>query len=162
MTKEDCSEKILAFCEYFRKLLKSIMLIKDANKETTYLLQRMACVCALDALSKCVAEPGVNNKQRFTVFIKYFCDWKDSNRVSIPHLVKLLKCNPSPALEELRCFANREFKRRAAANIMPINSEPTWDDVIKIAKRPRTSTCDNDGRAFSVESVSHCSLMSQF
>jgi hypothetical protein len=127
-TKGDKPRKdIERFTGYFKKQLEEISQLTTTSAE---LYRRLLYVSVLDTLAGSVL-PKRRNKDRFTYFIQRFCQWPDGDRVSLPHLVQLLRKNPDPVFEHLREWATEKHKimPMGGGALVPIGKDPTFDEA---------------------------------
>ncbi len=75
--------------------------------------------------------PKRSNKNRFVYFVERFCQWPDGKRVSLTHLLQLLRKNPDPAFEKLRVWALEQYKALPVQDgkLIPISDDPSFDEV---------------------------------
>lgn len=120
-------DSIDRFVEYFKKQLDEIRSLQTEHAE---LYRRLLYASLLDTLAGAVL-PKRPNRERFTYFLQRFCRWPDGDRVSLPHLVQLLRKNPDPAFQDLREWALAKFKALPVhgGTLMPISHDPTFDEV---------------------------------
>ena len=69
------------------------------------LFKKILYVGILDALSKTVSYPNQKNRERFVSLIRNFSNWKYAEKISLPHLVRLLQKVHSPEFSDLRAYA---------------------------------------------------------
>ena len=81
---------------------KLTLIQKAEFGESTRLFKKILYLGLIDALSKSVTGPKTGNRERITSFLKYFSNWKYQEKVSLPHLVRLLHKVPDPQFSELR------------------------------------------------------------
>ena len=127
------------FTGYFKNQVEEIASIESGHSE---LYRRLLYASLLDTLAGTVM-PRRLNRERFVHFVKRFCHWSDGNKVSLSHLVQLLRKNPDPAFEKLRKWAISEFKDLSvhAGRLMLIDEDPCLDLVKKnwpVQKEHRT------------------------
>ncbi len=115
------------FFEYFAKLRKDL---DDIDVPHGLLFKCLSCFSMLDTLSRCVGDTKENRK-RFLNLIKNFCDWKDGERISVPHLVRYLQIHPSQEFEDLRVFGNQKIDAWKPGNILTIVDDIEVDEVRK-------------------------------
>jgi hypothetical protein len=153
---EDLKEQITTFVGYFRNQLDWIARLKsDGHYEQLY--KKILYVTVLDALSKAVY-PKRGNRERLILFIKEFSKWKDAERVSLTHLVQLLKRTPEPAFEDLRKYAAEKFSAWPvhASQIVNIDIDP---DINAVTQRwPVEKEHRMPIEKVSLESLQHCYL----
>ncbi len=128
-------KSIDSFIGYFKKQLDEIQALQTEHAE---LYRRLLYASVLDTLAGSVL-PKRPNRDRFTYFLQRFCQWPDGDRVSLPHLVQLLRKNPDPAFEKLREWALAEFKALSVhgSALMPISHDPSFDDVKRLWPAPK-------------------------
>jgi len=95
------------FTQYFEEEINRVtkIIIEGENHPAT-LHKKLIFAAILDSLSKCIF-PRKGNKDRFISFLIEFSEWQDHDRISLPHLFRLLKRNPEPAFFKLRNFTTR-------------------------------------------------------
>lgn len=123
----DFQKGIDRFTDYFGKQLEEIGALKSEHGE---LYQKLLYVAVLDTLAGSVT-PKRLNRDRFIYFVQRFCKWSDGERVSLPHLVQLLRKNPDPAFQNLREWALGKFDALPVhgGELMPIARDPLFDEV---------------------------------
>lgn len=125
------SDKLLKdidrFTGYFRGQIEEVSTLSTKHAE---LYQRLLYASILDTLAGTVL-PRRTNRDRFVSFVRRFCRWPDGERVSLPHLVQLIKRNPDPAFEKLRVWALSSYRALPVhlGDFMPISHDPSFDDV---------------------------------
>jgi len=126
LSHKDETEK---FVDYFRRHLHSIAAL-PVECVSTPLYQKILYVTVLDALSKSVY-PRSGNRTRMVSFLRKFSEWQDAEKVSLTHLVQLLKRVPDPAFEELRTFAVETFEKWPVhkGEIVTLDVDPTFETV---------------------------------
>jgi hypothetical protein len=124
---DDTHVAIDRFTGYFEKQVAELRALTTEHQE---LYRKLLYVSVLDALARSVV-PKRGNRDRFTYLLKRFCRWPDGERVSLPHLVELLRRNPDPAFEKLRLWAAEKDKKLPVhgGSLMPISHDPTFDEV---------------------------------
>ena len=122
------SSDIDRFIEYFKKQLAEIRVFSSDHGE---LYRKLLYVSILDTLAGSVMPKRDKNRDRFIYYIERFCRWPDGERVSLPHLVELLRRNPDPAFEKLRKWGQKAFKQLPVHGgaLMPISHDPLFKDV---------------------------------
>ncbi|MFC5303245.1 hypothetical protein [Azospira restricta] len=137
MTKPDqLKSDITRFCDYFDSQVKDIETLQSSHDE---LYRKLLFVAVLDTLSGTVM-PRRKNKERFVGFVQRFCRWSDGSRVSLPHLVQLLRKNPDPALDSLRKWALQKYSQLPVHSgaLMHISEDP----LLEAVKREWPSSSD--------------------
>lgn len=126
-TSKDPEDSIDRFCGYFTDQVAEIGALESTHGE---LYRKLLFVGVLDTLAGTLM-PRRSNKERFTGFVRRFCKWPDGERVSLPHLVQLLRKNPDPAFGSLRKWALAKYDQLPVHSgvLMPITQDPIFDDV---------------------------------
>ena len=123
------------FSEYF---FKQICEIESIETEHAELFRRLLYSSVLDTLAGTVM-PERSNKDRFIHLIKRFCRWSDGDKISLTHLVQLLRINPDPAFEKLRTWTLEKYKALPvqSGQLMPITSDPSFEEVKNLWPGPK-------------------------
>lgn len=113
----------------------------------------------LDALAR-AAYPGKPNRWRFLSVVGSSSAWADQNRVSLPHLARLLTRLPDPEFSRLRAFVHAELATWVPGNIVKLNSDPPMDAVLGLW--PSAGVYRQLNKAVSARSLQHVSLLYQY
>jgi hypothetical protein len=97
--------------------------------ESTALFQKVLYSSMLDALSRTTSHPKKGNRERVTEFIRTFCDWATCERISLPHLVKLLDKVPDPAFSNLRQYSFSLIDQWQEGMLIPLDSDPEFQEI---------------------------------
>jgi len=152
-------EKVEEFVGHFRAQINFIAGLRS-DGSSTELYKQILYVCVLDTLSKAIyTNPKQTNCERFVSFVNKFAKWNDATRISLTHLVQLLKFNPNPDFENLRIYAASEFKKWPvlAGAIRNIDIDPDFN-LIKSKLSIDKKLCTPTGNV-SLESLQHCHLL---
>jgi len=127
MTSE-LKKDIDRFINHFRQQLSDIEAINTPNAD---LYQRLLYASVLDTLAGAVFSKRPSNRDRFISFLQRFCQWPEGNRVSLSHLVQLLRKNPDPAFAKLRIWAIAKYNLLPihGGQIIDISLDPSFDEV---------------------------------
>jgi hypothetical protein len=117
------------FANHFRKQVGYIETLQ-CNGHSRQLYQKALFVCVLDTLAKPIY-PKKGSQDRFTAFVERFCGWEDGSRVSLTHLVQLVRRSPEPDFEPLRLLAFEQFKKWPVhgSGIVKLGSDPDYKSV---------------------------------
>lgn len=130
MKKNDLKEDIDRFIGFFKDKLDTV---KTANfGESDALLKKTLYVGFIDALSGTVSHKKKGNRERFVSFVETFTDWKHCNRVSLPHLVRLIQKVPDPEFSNLRKFAYERYDAWDEVRIIGLDFDPEYEEVKKL------------------------------
>ncbi len=126
-TPGDLRSDINHFCDYFESQISEIHGLHSKHEE---LYRKLLFVGVLDTLAGTVM-PRRKNKERFIGFVRRFCKWPDGERVSLPHLVQLLRKNPDPVFGGLRRWALQRYNALPVHSgaLMPISQDPLVEEV---------------------------------
>lgn len=126
---EELKANIDRFLGFFRSRLQEIRNV-DCG-ESTALFRKVLYSSLLDALSRTTSHPKRwnRNRERITEFIRTFCDWKDCERISLTHLVRLLEKVPDPAFSSLRQYAFSLIDKWGEGEIVSLARDPEFRDV---------------------------------
>lgn len=120
-------ESVDRFLDFFREKLKEIR--KLECESSTALFRKILYSSLLDALSKTTAHPKKGNRERMVEFIRNFCDWPCSDKVSLPHLIRLLEKVPDPAFSNLRQYAYSLHDQWGEGEVITLDKDPALQDV---------------------------------
>ncbi len=121
------------FVSYFHNTIDAIRDLKvdpDPNGDRKTLFQRALYMGVIDALSKTVY-PKRGNRDRFVCFIRSFAKWQYSEKVSLPHLLRLASRNPEPELSKLREYANAEISKWRQGEVIKLDRDPDDSSVVR-------------------------------
>ena len=130
-------EDIQRFVGFFKRQLQVIESAQFAEKGDLY--KKALLVSVIDALSKTVY-PRKGNRDRFVSFIRYFGKWKDCERISLPHLVRLLEKVPDTDFSELRKFALSRFAEWPEGEVICLDKDPDYAEVQKLWPKEKEYT----------------------
>ena len=121
------NENIDRYCNHFSR---QIVRVNEVSDEEGGLFRKILLSSILDAMSRSVCPPG-GNRKGFTFLVKNFGDWPDHNRVSLPHLEKLLKDNTDTAFKKLREITATRLKEwKHPMNTIPLDRDPVLDEIV--------------------------------
>jgi hypothetical protein len=125
------TDSINQFISFFREQAESISSIQISRPVDYLVFKRILYIGIIDALSKTVY-PRKGNRDRFVSFVKNFSKWKFCEKVSLPHLVRLLEETPDPEFSDLRKFAFSHFDTWVPGEIVELDKDPDHDEVYKL------------------------------
>ncbi len=153
MSEQD-DQAINRYCEHF---LKQIGQIQAFSGESAALFKKTLFCSLLDALSRSV-HPRKEPRDRFTSLVRRFGRWSHQDRVSLPHLVRLLQLTPDPAFEKLRKFALQKLAQwRAPWDVISLDQDPLIDEVSKYW--PRNEEYKMPIERVRLDSLTHLQLL---
>lgn len=151
-------ERIHSFTTYFEGHIQEISRLTSQGDHILH-YQRVLYVTVLDALSK-VVFPNSGNRQRMVNLLSRFSAWKEHDRISLPHLAKLLKLAPEPALEPLRLYVLNEHNKWISGEIIMLDRDPSYQDISKLWPRDNEYKFPIKGinKDVTLESLQHVNL----
>lgn len=100
---KDLEDSVDRFLHYFSE---KFALIHPPNDNTMdKLFVKILSVGLLDALSKTTTPNNMGNRDRLVSFVRNFSEWRNCDKISLPHLVKYLELFPSPEYSSVREYA---------------------------------------------------------
>ncbi len=130
-------QDIERFVGFFKRQLEVIDSAQFAEKGNLY--KKALLVNVIDALSKTVY-PRKGNRDRFVSFIRHFGEWRDCERISLPHLVRLLEKVPDTDFSELRKFALSRFAEWPDGEVIYLDKDPDYSEVYKLWPKDKEYT----------------------
>ncbi len=152
----DPQKDIDRFISYFKDQLSEIQSLSTKHDR---LYRSLLYVTVLDTLAKSVLPKRKGNQDRYVYYVKRFCKWKDAERVSLVHLVQLLKKNPDPVFEKLRIWALDKFSKLSVhgSRLMPISDDLDVEEVKKYWPTSKEHRIPIQG--IGLHSLQHCNLL---
>lgn len=150
---ESLTERIDRFHSYFRSQISTINQLE--SPDYSYHYKRILFVSVLDALSK-VPFPRQNSRNRMVSFIREFSAWEESERVSLPHLVKLLNLSPEPQFESLRAHARGLLSSWLPGEVVGLDRDPSYKEIHRLW--PRGQDLRTPIKGVTLESLQHTHL----
>jgi len=148
------NEAIERYCNHFSK---QIVRVNEISGEAQILFRKILFSSILDALSRSVY-PHEENRNAFTLLVKNFGDWPDHNRVSLPHLEKLLKDNTDVAFEKLRKIACERLKSwQHPMNTISLDCDPILEEIAEHWPEGRKLIIGN--KKISLDWLTHLQLL---
>ena len=140
---EKTERNILDYIQYFRD---QVHLIDDHCPKTVdgELHSRILYMALLDAISHTL-NPQAKNRDRVVNFVSKFCDWAECNRVSLPHLYKLVGRNLDPQIAPLREFAISCITQWIPAEKVLLSRDPEFIELENLWPRNGDTLLSIDG-----------------
>ncbi len=123
----ELEESIEKFLGFFSRKLETIK--KAEFDESTQLFQKILYLGVIDALSKSVTIPKTGNRERITSFLRHFTLWSDQDRISLPHLIRLLSKVPDPQFSDLREYAFECYETWSEGEVIHLDRDLTFKEV---------------------------------
>jgi hypothetical protein len=151
-------EKIESYSKKFVALFKRRIEVIDSAKfsEASSLYKKILFVGVIDALSKTIY-PRKGNRDRFVSFVRNFANWKDCERISLLHLVKLLEKVPDTDFSELRKSAFSLFAQWDEGETVYLNRDPDYSAIQKLW--PKEKEYMKPLENIQLDSLKHVHLM---
>lgn len=127
--QKEIVESVDRFIGFFKNKMRTI----DCSefRESTPLFKKILYVGLLDALAGTIYSRKIPNRTKFTSFISQFGGWREQDRVSLPHLVRLLNKFPDPEFSLLRQYAYSLIDNWSPGEVIKINQDPPLSEVKK-------------------------------
>lgn len=156
---ETLDKRIDRLISYFEGHLQEILQIGGQGHHALH-YRRILYVTVLDALTKIVFPNTGNRRQRMVNLLGTFSEWKEHDRISLPHLVKLLNLTPEPVFEPLRVYAIGQYYNWASGDVITLDRDPSYDEIRRLW--PRDSEykfpIKDINKEISLESLQHVHL----
>lgn len=121
------AENIDQFVSFFRDRLDEIGQI---NVLYAHQYRKMLYLSAVDALARVRYPKETSNQKRFTEFVGEFSKWPDSQRISLPHLDKLLQNADDPQFSALREFVRSKMSQWKSGKVYSLDTvDPNIKDM---------------------------------
>jgi hypothetical protein len=76
--------------------------------------------------------PTKGNRERFVGLLKNFSEWKEGDRISLPHLVQLLAKAPDPRFLKVRALAHSKLDKWGPSEIVTLERDPAFKELYKL------------------------------
>jgi len=140
------------FLSFFEGKVNHIKSIKA--EESIILFQKILYIGIIDALSKTVASPKKGPRERVVSLIRNFAKWDNCDRISLPHLVRMLQKVPDPEFSELREYAFNIFEAWRPGTLFYLDKDPAYNDINKLWPSNLSKPLEN----INLESFQHVNL----
>jgi hypothetical protein len=150
---ESISDRIDRFHSYFQSQISTINQLE--SPEYLFHYKRILFISILEALSK-VLFPRMRPRNRMVNFICEFSGWEEADRVSLPHLVKLMSLSPEPQFEPLRSHANELFRTWNTGDVIGLDRDPSYEDIQRLW--PKSQELRAPIHGVTLESLQHVHL----
>lgn len=145
------------FTQYFEEEInRATKIIIEGENHPATLHKKLIFAAILDSLSKCIF-PRKGNKDRFISFLIEFSEWQDHDRISLPHLFRLLKRNPEPAFFKLRNFTTTKLNEWVEGELVELSRDPTISEIRRFWPDEKDYKKPLDG--VSIEFLQHSHLL---
>lgn len=142
---------------YWHHFSNQINQIADLSCESADLFKETLFCSLIDALSRSVF-PWKQPRDRFTSLVQRFGRWEHQDRISLPHLARLLQLAPDPAFEKLRRFVlEKLFYWKAPWDVVTLDQDSLMEEVSKYW--PRNNEYKMPIEKVRIESLTHLHLL---
>ncbi len=123
------NEEITAFVKYFRSSLSRLKVYELAPEDRFW--KKTVIVSILDSLSV-VAFPysGVGHRERVVCLIESFSSWKNSRRLSVPHLHQFITKVSDTRFDSAREEVDRILGKFGPGEFVPLDNDPKVEDFV--------------------------------
>jgi hypothetical protein len=151
-SKTPLESSIDQFLSFFEEKINDLQKIRTGKSRI--LFQKILYVGLLDALSKTVASSKKGNRERLVSLIRIFSGWDKCDRISLPHLVRMLEKVPDPEFSKLREYAFSLFDTWSPGTLFYLDKDPTLNDIKKLWPLNLPKPLEN----INLESFQHANL----
>jgi hypothetical protein len=145
--------KIEKYISYFSDRMAEI---KSLSTISDYLFRRILYFGLIDTLSKSVY-PHKNNHSRITSLVLRFGDWPNAQKISVIHLLQLLKKVPDPDFEQLRSYGKQLLATMGVEHgECSIDKDPKYEDIR--SRWPKSFSGQLPG-GIHIKSLQHINLL---
>lgn len=124
---KELEQSIERYLDFFRNRLEEIRNLNCG--QSSGLFRKILCSNLLDSLSKTMAQPRKGNRERIVEFVRLFCHWPTCDKISLPHLVRLMGKVRDPKFSSLRQYSFSLLDRWSNGEVIYLNKDPDIQDV---------------------------------
>lgn len=134
----EVQKQIERFISYYQF---KFQIIKDTKfKANDELFKKILYIGIIDALSKTVFSEKRRNRERFVLFLEKFSGWENCNRISLPHLIRLLEFTPEPEYSKIKEFAFSNYRQWVSGNLIGLEMDLEYKEVIRYWPKGQENT----------------------
>lgn len=156
MSNDTTTQAIERFYNYFKGAIESVAKIGTKEQPYSRHWKEIAYVVLLDSFSKFAYPQENGNRIRFTQFIKEFTNWEHQNRVSLPHVVRLLDQSNDSQFNEVKSWSIAQLGKWTKGWTIYLDSDPCIEDLL--ARWPKAADHKEKGQ-ISPEWLTHSALL---
>jgi hypothetical protein len=149
---KNLDENINRFLSYFSD--KISLIHPDSGHNMDKLFVKLLSVGLLDALSKTTVPSNISNRDRLVSFVRNFTEWKNCDKVSLPHLVKFLELFPNPEFAPLREYAFMSIDKWTPGIVISIDNDVDINELKCLWPKNAQKPIDN----ITLEHLQHVHL----
>jgi hypothetical protein len=151
---DELDDAIGRYCSHF---IEQIGRINAVSGESANLFKKILFCSVLDALSRSIY-PRKEPRDRFTSIVRRFGKWAHQDRVSLPHLGRLLALTPDPEFENIRKFTFDKLEQwKAPWDKIKLDQDPIYNEVAK--HWPKGEEYKKPMEKVRLESLTHLQLL---
>lgn len=137
---EVLEKKVERFISLFSERLNNIRSTRFVESpQDNCLYKKIIYVALIDSLSGTVY-PKRGSRARVVSFIRNFSGWKFCQKISLPHLVRLLEKVSEPKFPKLRQFAFSSFDKWKEGDVIELDKDPDYTKVQQLLLADKQST----------------------
>jgi hypothetical protein len=155
----EIQESVDRYLHFFCKRIEDIRNLECGD--STALFSKILFYSLLDTLSKTTVPPDTGNKDRVVKFVRNFCDWPNSEKVSLPHLIRLLDTLtnlPNNPFLNLRKYAKSLYDQWVEGADISLNRDPTFQEI----KNLWPQDIPDSSKIIPLKSLQHINLFYQY
>lgn len=160
MSKEPTDPKLIEkqskFFDVMERFIKTIEGSTFNDYDKTF--KKVLYFNVIDLLSKSVYPNTRRNHDRFTEFVRKFCEWDNCDRVSLPHLCRLLEHTQDTDFRKLREYSSSKIEQWDRDKDTDIYNDPLYDEIKEYLPRDKNIIKVN-GKETNVKHLKHVSLL---
>lgn len=155
------NEQIETFFHYLWGDFNEVNLLAGGNPGKNSSIRRykkLLYISILDLLSKVSSPNNTSNRSRFITLIQSHSNWKDKNRVSLPHLQAYIEKYPQPKLANLKEHCTTRLKAWKPDQDNPISMDSDIAELQALGLWPSDHICPT-GKKITLEHFRHDNLL---
>lgn len=130
---------------------------KENNGEYKFLSDNAISFLVIDTLSKAVGGTG-SNSDRVQNFVKKYGNWSDCERVSLPHISRLIELIPNAFTSALKSIVDEKMRSWSINAVWTIEKDP----MISEFQNFWPANLPKEYKYFKIERFQHISLLYRF
>ena len=124
------AKKINSFFSFFQKKIERIKKL-SIPKEDIF-LKKQFYMAIIDTLGKKISLPKTSNRERFVRVVNDFSDWKEKDKVSLPHLCRFMKRITEPKFIKLRTHIEEKNKLWVHGKTIMLTMDSDFEELTKL------------------------------
>jgi hypothetical protein len=140
------------FFNFIRKILSDANNIESDNG---HLILDSIAYQVMDTLSKSINGSRENNCARFQTFIKTYANWPDGERVSLPHIARIIEIIPTAFSSNLKDIVKAKLTKWGCDALQSIDNDPFLTELENFWPQ----SLPEQFKRFKLQSFQHWSLL---